>query len=71
MKINYEFRLSHEGSSGSRLAKPVRDKRLTSVAEDTTQACERPRKELRDGMYHKGNFLKLGSLSTLHQIDYL
>ena len=55
MKINYEFRLSHVDSSESKLAKPVRDKRLTSVAEDTTQACERPREELRDGMYHKGN----------------
>ena len=53
MKINYEFGLSHEGSSGSRLAKPVRDKRPTSVA-DTSQACERPRKELTDGTYHKG-----------------
>ena len=54
MKINYEFRLSHVDSSESKLAKPVRDKRPTSVA-DTTQACERPREELRDGMYHKGN----------------
>ena len=54
MKINYEFGLSHVGSSGSRLAKPVRDKGLTSVA-DTRQACKRPRKELTDGPYHKGN----------------
>ena len=53
MKINYEFCLSHVGSSGSRLVKPVRDKRLTSIA-DTSQACKRPRKELTDGTYHKG-----------------
>ena len=52
MKINYEFGLSHVGSSGSRLVKPVRDKGLTSVA---GQACKRPRKELTSGMYHKGN----------------
>ena len=70
MKINYEFRLSHVDSSESKLAKPVRDKRPTSVA-DTSQACERPREELRDGKNHKGNFSKLGSLTTLHQIDYL
>ena len=54
MKISYEFGLSHVGSSGSRLVKPVRDKRLTSDA-DTSQACKRPRKELTGGMYHKGN----------------
>ena len=57
MKINYEFRLSHVDSSESKLAKPVRDKR--------------PREELTDGTYHKGNFSKLGSLTTLHQMDYL
>ena len=54
VKINYDFGLSLVGSSGSRLAKPVRDKGPTSVA-DTSQACKRPRKELRGGMYHKGN----------------
>ena len=54
VKVNYEFGLSHVGSSGSRLAKPVRNKGLTSVA-DTRQACKRPRKELTDGTYHKGN----------------
>ena len=54
MKINYEFGLSHVGSSGSRLVKPVRDKRLTSFA-DTHQACKRPGKDLTNGTYHKGN----------------
>ena len=54
VKINYVFGLSLVGSSGSRLAKPVRDKGLTSVA-DTSQAFKRPRKELTDGTYHKGN----------------
>ena len=54
VKISYEFGLSHVGSSGSRLAKPVKDKRLTSVA-DTCQAFKRSRKELTDGTYHKGN----------------
>ena len=42
------------GSSGSRLVKPVRDKRLTSVA-DTRQTFKRLRKELTDNIYHKGN----------------
>ena len=54
MKINCEFGLSHVGSSGSRLVKPVRNKGLTSVA-DTRQACKRPGKDLTDGTYHKGN----------------
>ena len=54
MKINYEFGLSHVDSSESKLAKPVRDKGPTSVA-DTRQACKRPGKELTDGTYHKGN----------------
>ena len=54
VKINYKFGLSNIDSSGSRLVKPVRDKGLTSVT-DTRQACKRPRKELTDGTYHKGN----------------
>ena len=54
VKINYKFGLSHVGSSGSRLVKPVGDKGLTSVT-DTSQACKRPRKELTVGTYHKGN----------------
>ena len=71
VKINYEFCLSHVGSSGSRLAKPVRDKGLTSVA-DTRQACKRPRKELRDGTYHKGNqwFPKTGVTCNI-ALDWL
>ncbi|CAH3105908.1 unnamed protein product, partial [Pocillopora meandrina] len=46
------------GSSGSRLVKPVRDKRRTSFA-DTCQACKRPRKELTDGTYHKDHDLSV------------